>query len=168
MSFSLAAFDKDRLRRDLLRHLEIDLEMLVRRQRDTQAAATHSENRPEHSKDTRATEQGYLARGLATRVAEIKQTIDRVGSLELVRFGGLQPIALTALVMLQDHEDGRTRTCWLVPCAGGIALRQGDHALRTLTPRSPLGRALLGLRVGDEGAFPTPGGERGFEILSIA
>ena len=52
-----------------------DLDALVRRQRDVQAGAVHEEKRAEHAKDTRATEQSYLARGLAERVAELEAVI---------------------------------------------------------------------------------------------
>ncbi len=168
MSFSLASLDKPRLLADLLRHLDADLELLVRRQQDTQAGATHAENRPEHAKDTRATEQGYLARGLASRVDDTRRMIARLGSLEIVDFGPADPVALTALVAFRDDDPAGIRTAWLVPCAGGIELAQRDRSVHTLTPRSPLGRALLGLRTGDEGSVPTPGGERIFEIVSIA
>jgi hypothetical protein len=63
--------DKEALRIDLLEGIRKDLATLTRTQKDASEGATHSENRAEHAKDTRATEQGYLARGLAERVEEL-------------------------------------------------------------------------------------------------
>ncbi len=147
----------------------VDLEALERRQKDTQEGATHEESRAEHSKDTRATEQGYLARGLAERVADLKRTAAALDALELRAFGPADPIAVTALVLVEsDDEEAPKRQMWfLVPGAGGLELDEAGIRVRTVTPISPLGRALLGLREGDEGRVGTPSGERTLEVLEV-
>ena len=66
--------DKTALLDSLRERVAADLEALARRQKDAQAGATHDESRAEHAKDTRATEQAYLARGLAERVADLRRT----------------------------------------------------------------------------------------------
>jgi hypothetical protein len=150
-----------------------DLGALMRRQKDAEHGATHEESRAEHAKDTRATEQSYLARGLAERVAELQRTVDALSTLELRNFSDVDPIALTALVALSNGEGDEgndapeTETWFLVPGAGGLTLGDGDAQIRTVTPIAPLGRALLGLRKGDEGALTTPRGTRHFEILEV-
>ena len=73
-------------------------------------------------------------------------------------------MALVAL-RAQEHED--CERWWMVPCAGGVELRDGDAIVRTVTPASPLGRALMGLQVDDEGVFATPAGERSFEVVEV-
>ena len=160
--------DKTRLLHDLREQVDSDLTALLRRQQDTQQGATHEENRAEHAKDTRATEQSYLARGLALRVEEMRQTASALEKLDLANFDSQDPIALTALVVLQDPEEAEIETWWLVPGPGGVELFQADLQIRTLTPAAPLGRALMGLHAGDEGSVVTPGGGRDFEILEIA
>ena len=40
--------------------------------------------------------------------------------------------------------------------------------VQTLTPSSPLGRALLGLSQGDEAEVATPQGTRIYDVLSVA
>lgn len=160
--------DKPDLLRELRQHVTLDLEALIRRQQDTQQGATHAENRAEHAKDTRATEQGYLARGLARRVEEIRQIADMLSKLDLTDFDSQTPIGLTALVVLREADEPEIQTWWLVPGPAGIELRQQHERVRTLTPAAPLGRALIGLQVGDPGSFSTPRGTRSFEILSIA
>ena len=160
--------DKIRLLHDLRERIATNLEGLVRRQQDTQKGATHEENRAEHAKDTRATEQSYLARGLATRVDGMRQIAKNLATAKSRCFSANDPIAVMALVVLRDGQDINTQTWWLVPGAGGIELSQEGERIQTVTPAAPLGRALIGLRVGDEGSFSTPGGERSFEILEIA
>ena len=159
--------DKQRLLRDLQDRIASNLDALVRRQQDTQKGATHEENRAEHAKDTRATEQSYLARGLAARVEEMRQTLSNLEKIELMSVDAQDPIGLTALVVLGD-DDIQEQTWWLLPGPGGIELSQAGTRIRTLTQAAPLGRALIGLHLGDEGSFSTPGGVRQFEVLEIA
>ena len=149
-----------------------DLAALERRQRDAQKGSTHEESRAEHAKDTRATEQSYLARGLAGRVEELRRTAAALTALEPREFAANEPIAVTALVTLSieaegDDATGARQTWWIVANAGGFELEQDGVSVRTLTPVAPLGRALLGLRAGDIGDFRTPRGERSFEVLSV-
>jgi transcription elongation GreA/GreB family factor len=162
------SFEKDALLLDLLKQIRADLASLVRTQTDTHEAATHEENRAEHAKDTRATEQSYLARGLAGRVEGLRRTEHRLSGLELLDFDASVPIALTALVQIEDDLADSAQIWWLVPTAGGIEIHSAGRPVRTITPAAPLGRALIGLCVGDEGAYETPRGRRSFEVLAIA
>jgi len=167
--------DKHRLL-DLLRaRVDAELRDLERRQRDVQAGATHEESRSEHAKDTRATEQSYLARGLAARVAEMRKTAAALQVLEPRRFEPDEPVAVGALVVLSTESDAASaaepalpETCWLVTGAGGFELELDGGVVRTLTPVSPLGQALLGLQSGDGGSVRTPRGQRHFEVLRVS
>lgn len=150
--------------------IEADLETVERRQADTQAGATHAENRAEHAKDTRATEDSYLARGLAERVTELRRNIEALVGTPLRLFGDDDAIAVGALVTVATEDeagDAQEEQWLLVPGAAGIELEVDGQTIRAVTPVSPLGQALLGLEVGDEGAVRTPRGERRFEVLEI-
>jgi transcription elongation GreA/GreB family factor len=160
--------DKEHLRVQLLDRIRSDLFALERTQRDTHQAATHEENRAEHAKDTRATEQSYLARGLAERVAALRRAEEWIAALELRVFSAQDAIGLGARVWIEDAAAATRQSWWLVPAAGGLEIGMGTSAVRTITPAAPLGRALVGLYVGDEGRFETPRGERRFEVLEIA
>lgn len=159
---------KARLLHELSARVAADLAVLVRQQHETQAGATHEESRAEHAKDTRATEQAYLARGLAQRVQQMRRTIALLTAIENRDFGPNDAIALMALVELRDVDESATQNWWLVPGAGGIELSDRGRTIRTLTPAAALGKALLGLRVGDAASLSTPRGERSFEILGLA
>ena len=78
--------DKAALLESLQARVSADLAALERRQMETQEGATHAESRAEHAKDTRATEQSYLARGLAERVADTRRTCTALATLELRSF----------------------------------------------------------------------------------
>lgn len=167
--------DKARLLERLQARIEADLRDLERRQRDVQAGSTHEESRPEHAKDTRAIEQSYLARGLAARVAEMRETARGLAAFRPRRFGSDEPVAVGALVVISTESDAPTpeepvqpETCWLVVGAGGIELELDGVRVRTLTPVSPLGQALIGLQSGDGGSVRTPRGERHFEVLRVS
>jgi transcription elongation GreA/GreB family factor len=162
----LSSIDKSGLLDDLRRLIQHDLDALERSQLEIQRGATHEENRIEHAKDTRATEQSYLARGLSERVERLRETADAIARLEPRAFCSDDPIAVSALVTLED-EEGRSETWWVVPLAGGLSIPQPSGVIRTVTPVAPLGRALIGLSVGDEGSFVTPRGPRRFEVLDV-
>ncbi|MFK7895832.1 MAG: GreA/GreB family elongation factor [Myxococcota bacterium] len=166
---SLPQIDKSELLDNLRARIESDLADQMRRQQDVQEGATHEESRSEHAKDTRATEQSYLARGLAQRVEELTRTRDALLALKLREFAEDEAIAVCALVTLQDEADpeGESQLIWLVPGAGALDLRQQGHTIRTVTPVSPLGRALIGLHIGDEGRLKTPRAERNFEVIDV-
>jgi len=161
---------------DLLRErVDAQLRDLERRQRDVQAGTIHEENRPEHAKDTRATEQSYLARGLAARVAEMRKMLTILAAFTPRPFGPDEPVAVGALVVLSTEDETSSaagpatpETCWLVAGAGGFELELGGVTIRTLTPVSPLGQALIGLQSGDGGSVRTPSGLRHFEVVRVS
>jgi transcription elongation GreA/GreB family factor len=162
--------DKARLLASLREHVAADLAALERRQRDAQAGSTHAESRAEHAKDTRATEQSYLARGLAERVEDLARTAAALDAMALRSFEADDAIAITALVLLRVEDDddaARRETWWIVGGAGGIDVEQDGVVVRTVTPVAPLGRALLGLQVGDEGEVRTPRGTKRFEVIEV-
>jgi transcription elongation GreA/GreB family factor len=134
------------LKQELSEQLALDLDTLERAQLAVQEAATHDEAKPENDKDTRALEQSYLARGQARRVLELRGAVSRVEAMVLRGFDESQPIALGALVSIEEGDQ--TQTVFLAPEGGGRRLSKGS--VQVVTPESPLGRALLGKFVGDE------------------
>jgi len=172
--------DKTRLLDALRMRVDADLEALERRQRDAQAGSTHEESRAEHAKDTRATEQSYLARGLADRVGDLRRTVGALATLQLEAFEPSDPIGVTAIVTISVEDvdvdvdvdaahDGcpEPQVWWILAAAGGFELEQDGMRVRTVTPASPLGRALVGLRIGEEASYRTPRGERAFEVRAL-
>lgn len=124
------------------------LDLLVRSAEDARAGATHEENRQEGAKDMRATEQSYIARGQAMRAEDRADELARLDAFALPSFGDDDPIAAGALVHL-SLEEGRERVLYLLAAGAGTVLRVDGVEVTVVTPSAPLGRHLLGLRVGD-------------------
>src|SRR5690606_8940717 len=145
----LSTFDKAVLRDALLAHLEERLAVVRAAQKAAHEGATHEESRPEGIKDMRSTETSYLARGQAERVVELTEALAQVRGFPLRAFAEDAPIGLSALVQL-ENEAGAVSSYFMAPAGGGIQLESPAGPLTIVTPRSPLGRALVGRRVGDE------------------
>lgn len=153
---------KRRLVAELLDRLRADHAALARAQQATVAGATSEEAKAEHSKDTRALEQTYLARGQARRVEELHEGLSRVAALRLRPFAADEAIAVGAV--LEVEEDGEESVLLLVPFGGGIRLSGSEQVV---TPASPLGRALVGKTAGDEVELTVGGRARRLTIRAV-
>jgi transcription elongation GreA/GreB family factor len=160
--------DKKNVWQALKARLESELAKAQKRAREAAEGATHEENRAEGDKDMRATEASYVARGQAGRATEMEEALVRVSAMELLTFKPGAKIAMSALVEL-EHETKRVHY-FLVPAAGGERVSVEGIEVQTITPQSPLGRALLGLTEGDEAELPArqPGERvRSYEIVQV-
>jgi transcription elongation GreA/GreB family factor len=153
---------KTDLKSELLAQLGEQLAAARRAHAAAVEGATHSEATPENDKDTRGLEQSYLARGQAQRVEELAAAVAEVEALALRSFGDGDPIGLGALVTAEENDE---RLRFVAPHGGGSALAGG--AVQTITPRSPLGKALVGKRVGDDGEVRLPGKVRELVVVAI-
>ncbi|MFO0677615.1 MAG: GreA/GreB family elongation factor, partial [Polyangiaceae bacterium] len=86
-----------------------------------------------------------------------------VAGLALRDFSGGHPAALGALVTAE--EDDATIHVFLVPAGGGLRI-DGDR-VQVVTPKSPLGAALLGKREGDDAELRAGGRVRELAIVSV-
>lgn len=154
--------DKSELRDELLRALRKDLAVLEKAQAAAREGATHEEAKPENDKDTRALEASYLARGQALRIRELQDGIGEVLHMQLRAFGSDAPAALGACVDVLD-DDGGARTFFLAPHGGGVVVAGAS----VVTPKSPLGRALLGARAGDEREVVLGGKTRTLSVVRV-
>jgi len=147
---------------ELLERLRADEAALARAQQATVAGATSEEAKSEHSKDTRALEQTYLARGQAQRVEQLREGIARVAAMPVRDFALDEPIGVGARVVIE--EEGRERVLLLVPFGGGIRLTDGEQVV---TPTSPLGRTLIGKIAGDGGEVAIAGRKLAFTVRAV-
>lgn len=154
---------KAALHRELLAQLEAAAAAARAAHAAAIEGATHEEARPENDKDTRGLEQSYLARGQAQRVAELEAAVVATAKLAVRAFGPDEPIALGALVTVDD--DGELRRFLVAPHGGG-QLVGGD--VQVITPSSPVGRALLGKRRDDELELRLPAAIRTLVVVAVA
>lgn len=158
--------DKAALLRAFIEQLSAEVARAKAQAVEAAEGVTHTENRAEGIKDMRSTEASYVARGQAERTAKLEEAVALLSRLELRDFGPNDAVALTALIDL-EHHGARSRY-FLVPAAGGERIEHGGHKIQTLTPTSPLGRAVIGLRLGDEAEVESPQGTRLYELCSLA
>jgi transcription elongation GreA/GreB family factor len=150
----------------LIEAVDADLRVAIETQKSTHEAAVHEDAKAEDDKDTRAIETQYLARGLAQRVEELSDTLAKLTALKVRDFGERDPIALSALVVVEGEERETTRYL-LAPAGGGRKIESDGDIVVVVTPSSPVGRALLGKRVEDAITIRTPNGARECEIAEI-
>ncbi len=158
--------DKRACVRALTLRLEREIATAMRAAHDAAEGATHEENRAEGSKDTRATEASYLARGQAERVRVLERSLAMLAAMELREFAPGDAIAASALVQLQARA-GEQAVYLVVPAGGGLRTDVDGQIVQTLTTASPLGSALLGLAEGDEAEVQTPYGLKTFVVSRV-
>ena len=150
----------------LLRGVQEDLRSIKESQRSIQEGAIHEEAKAEDDKDTRAIESSYLALGLAKRVAELEGMVSGLVALNIRVFSEDDPIALSALVTVEDEEE-KTARYLLAPAGGGLRVEVDGVEIKVVTPQSPLGRALVGKRCGDDVTIRTPKGPKDCAVIAI-
>ena len=137
---------KSALKLELIAALKNELAVAEKAFANTRAAATHEEAKPENDKDTRALEQSYLARGQAQRVEELRGAVADAEAMQLRNANDGKPIGVGLVVDISDGE--KNASYFIAPHGGGVRLSGG--AVQVVTPKSPLGRAFLGKRQGDD------------------
>jgi transcription elongation GreA/GreB family factor len=143
-------------KRDLVGQLETALRDLARQARqasiDAATEARDGVTSAERRKDARGMlEYGGLARGQKKRAERAERELETLLDLETRRLGRGDRIGVGAVVEVEDDDTGEGRTFFLAPAGAGIRLTGpgGDGDLTVVTPGSPIGRAVLGKRVGD-------------------
>lgn len=132
---------------------------------ETKNFATDQEFKAESKYDTRALEASYLASAEAKRVEELKLEIQILEEVETENSKRLGEIAIGALVELA--YSGRNMLYFLIPTAGGTMLKSGVDTVVVVSVFSPIGDAMLGLKVGEEFEVETPKETRTYKIVSF-
>lgn len=153
--------DKRALKDELTAKVAAELAAAEEAQRATFLGATHEEAKPENDKDTRALEQSYLARGQAQRVEELRAALSEVRALVIAN----KPKTAALGAVVTCDEGGHAIIYFLAPHGGGTSLAGGR--VQVVTPRSPIGSALVGKGEGDACELKLAGKVRELEIVAI-
>ncbi|MFZ9838095.1 MAG: GreA/GreB family elongation factor [Opitutaceae bacterium] len=157
--------DKPALRAAILAELRAEQLRQARAAADAHEEATSEESRPENKWDTHSQEAAYLAEGQSRQVQEAAEAIGLFAALPLPAFSPEDPVALGALVTVDS--GGHVARYLLGPRAGGLTVATAEGEVMVLTPQSPLGRQVLGRRVGDEVVTPRGGRAISARITAI-
>lgn len=141
--------NKTDLLQRIVQALEHDMDLLQRAAQTAYEAATAQENIAENKYDTLGLEASYLATGQARRAAEIRQALLAYQQLALRDYDPARGIQVSNLVVLEDLQ-GQQRLLFLGPEGAGLKIGEGAAQVTVITPRAPLGQALLGKRVDEE------------------
>ena len=154
---------KRALHEELSQLLASDLDTLEGSQRAAQEGATHEEAKPENDKDTRAIEQSYLARGQAKRIEELRSGLAAVSGMLVRKAPPGSRVGLGSLVTAE--EGGSVLVFFVAPHGGGAKLACGRVSV--VTPRSPLGRELVGKLAGDDVTVRLEGRTRELSVVDV-
>lgn len=139
--------DKFALTQSIIAQLEAELALQTQAALGSREEATNEESRAEDKYDMRSQSAAYLAAGQAKLATDIAAALASWRALPLRAFGPRDEIAAGALVILEGR--GRRAAYLVGPHSGGLEARDGDEGATVVTGSSPLGRQLLGRRVGD-------------------
>jgi transcription elongation GreA/GreB family factor len=156
---------KEQIISELLNRLKGELAHLEEAAKVQKEFATDQEFKAESKYDTRALEASYLASAEAKRVEEIKLEIQMLEETDLKASSKLGEISIGALVEL-NHQNNK-RFYFLIPTAGGTLIKAQDEAVLVVSVFSPIGDAMLGLKVGEEFEVETPKETRHYQVLSF-
>ncbi len=147
----LTAAGKARLE-DELRHLESEKRpaLAARIQEATEHGDVSDNSEYEEIKE------GYVL--IEARIRELEQTLERAEVIEAHSADGV--VGLGSVVTLRS-DDGEEETWTLV------SREEANTLDGTISTDSPVGRALIGCRVGDSPTVKTPGGEIVFTVLRV-
>jgi transcription elongation GreA/GreB family factor len=134
----MAAMDKQYLVDQLIDQLRCAAQAALAASEATASEAKDGATPAEKREDARAAHQ-----------------LDTLGKAQSRRaqkaIGEIDSLTVGAIVEIEDAESGEGRTFFLAPVGAGVTLTGpgGDGFLSVVTPASPVGRAVLGRRIGE-------------------
>lgn len=143
---------KSAVRDAIVAQIQRELDLQARAAHDARDEATSEESKSEGKYDMRGQEAAYLAEGQARLAAELVESIALFQALDLVDLQPGAPAAVGALITLESK--GRQSRYFLGPRNGGLDAQVGETTFTVVTPTSPLGRQLIGQRVGASVQLP--------------
>lgn len=135
------------LRDLILAQLRSELALQTRAAQLSRDEAISEESKPENQYDMHSQEAAYLAEGQARLAAEIAANVVLYETMVIAPVSSDSGVAVGTAVAVE--YDGRRTWYFIGPRAGGLELGIEGTTVLVLTPQSPLGRELLGKRVGD-------------------
>jgi len=129
--------------------LSKQLQQAIDAANEAHAAAVDDQSVAETQYDTLAIEASYLAEGQSKRVIEFQHAIDAYKALELIELNSESYIALGALVQLSTDAD-TNHWFFIGPAAGGFRCQLAQQNITVITPKSPMGIALIGKQLDDD------------------
>lgn len=155
---------KEQILEELIKRAKAELETIEASAKAQHDYATDTDLKSEGKYDTRAIEASYLAEAEAKRVEELRLEIQILEEVDVNSSKKLGEISIGALVELL--HKGQNRFYFLIPTAGGTLLNFNNTPVLVVSVFSPIGDAMLSLKVGDHFEVETPKETRDYQVLS--
>lgn len=158
--------DKQLMVEQLAARIRDTLDVALREQEAAAVEARDGASPSEKRDDARtALEFSNLARAQGRRALAAKEELARIESFRPGPAGGR--VSLGDIVEIEDGATGRT--IFLAPAGAGIELTMpdGDGFVTVVTPASPLGKAILGRKLGESVEITVQGEERDWTVTYI-
>jgi transcription elongation GreA/GreB family factor len=162
--------DKTQLVAQLVARLEASARTALSARDAAAAEARDGATPDEKREDARAAHQlAGLGRAQQRRAQQALAEVDSLAGFRPAPLPPSGPIGVGAIVEIEDEDSGEGRTFFLAPVGAGITLTGpgGDGHLSVVTPASPIGRAVLGRRIGDVIDIAVEGDVRGWAITYV-
>lgn len=156
---------KEKILNELIDKMKAEMHELEVAAKSNKDFATDQEFKAESKYDTRSLEASYLASAEAKRVEDLKLEIQMLEEVDLKLSAKSDEVCIGSLVNLR-HKD-QDRSYFLIPTAGGTLLKVEDQAVLVVSVFSPLGDAVLGLKVGEEFEVETPKETRTYQVIQF-
>jgi transcription elongation GreA/GreB family factor len=141
--------NKKQLVETIVAALHQKLQQAINAANEAHAAAVDDQSVAETQYDTLAIEASYLAEGQSKRVQEFQYAIDAYKALSITELSDESCVALGALVQLS--ADNKAHHWFFIgPAAGGFRCQQDKKFITIITPKSPMGMALVGKQLHDD------------------
>jgi len=137
---------KDIVIQTIIEKLHQEYDVLIQSSKSTREAGNDSESKAEGKYDTRSIEDNYLADGLSRQALAMAQAADAYKNLTARKFEAGASVDVGALMQLNLLNE--KHWFFLGPAGGGIEITCEGKEITVLTPESPLGSQLIGLKVG--------------------
>lgn len=162
--------DKQALIEQLARELAATAQVAGKACADAEREAREGATAKERRADARVQiEFQSLALGQGARAERVRGELRRLNGFAPERLPRGAPIEAGAIVEVEDEESGEGRTFFLAPAGAGVTLSGpgGDGLISVVTPASPLGRAVMGARLGDTVEVTVRGASREWTITWV-
>jgi len=147
----------------IIKQLKSDITISAQAVEMARNTATHKDCLGSSKYETMGLEASYLAQGQGTRLLELERSLAYFKQLTLQP---LKNIELGAYITLADEGNKQTYL-WIAADAGGLKINYHQEIITVITPKSPLGKAMLGKTMGDDFSLKIMGKEKYFDVLSI-
>lgn len=156
---------KQKLLTELIDKMKGEMHELEAAAKSNKDFATDQEFKAESKYDTRSLEASYLASAEMSRVEDLKLDIQMLEEVDLKISKSSLEVCIGSLVEL-SHKD-QSRSYFVIPTAGGTLMNVEGKAVLVVSVFSPLGDAVLGLKVGEDFEVETPKETRTYKVLSF-